>query len=445
MKRNNCVRTSAVYSILKKHALNTFLLLSLSTYLSAPAYSANAIYTTGYGAVSGALSGADIAVETDVTAVVTNPATLAFVNTSRGDVYLSAANFYANEHSDQFGNDTNVDKEYAMLFGGGYMWRPEQYPNLVTGVGINVAGGVGYTYDDLKTAFGTEDNAAVALSVIKISPAIAWNVTSKLKLGATIALTYASAEQELFPETSVANTPAGQPFLGIQLEDVSTWTIGARIGAHYQLHDSFELGFAYSPATPLDLDNGNLEMNYQAFGAGKVSYKSARLEGLELPEEVGIGLAWQASPNVKIITEANWFAWGDINRLNLSAKNPNSADPSVASKINLRTSTEFRDRVAYALAIEWQLGGRKVLRAGFSHINQVQPASTVSPTLNFTVENDIAIGLEMPINKEWLINVTAEYEMPRRVTYTNKEMPFGENSGARFGIAYVHFNFTKRK
>ena len=50
----------------------------------------------------------------------------------------------------------------------------------------------------------------------------------------------------------------------------------------------------------------------------------------------------------------------------------------------------------------------------------------------------------------WLKNsgkgwVTAEYEMPRRVTYTNTEMPFGENSGARFGIAYLHFNFTKRK
>lgn len=397
----------------------------------------NGLYPTGSGTASSSMAGADIAISRDVSALTTNPAGLARLPGSRFDTWVSIYNNQV-RHVDEYGNDEIISNPIGAIGGGGYATRLSGQ-NLVVGLGLFVQGGVGYTHEDLQTAFGTRDEASAIFSIIKFSSGLAWPVNDRLSLGLTADVLYAAARQKLFPELSFADQNQPQNvFFGSRVDGLSDVTVGARMGMQYRLSDHWLLAATYTLPVRFVLEGGTVTVNYEALGMGRVRYEKARIDGLELPQEAGLALAWRPSTKLLLTTEATWFDWSSsIKELRLRAEDPDG--PAPVAMIDSGSKLDLRDQVVLSVGAEWNLSDRLLLRGGYAHGRNPQPARTLSPVLPLITEQDFALGGAYKVTPQWEISAGVDYQLPKSVTYTNAQLPFGQDSRVSNEAILLHF------
>jgi long-chain fatty acid transport protein len=407
------------------------------------AHAGNGMYPTGFGAVSSGMSGADVAVTDDTMSFATNPAGLAQISGAQLDAYLTVFNTLRTGHRDRYGNDDPMSNDWAGITGIGFAQRIEG-PSFVAGVGLFVQGGLGYVFEDMNTTFGTRDELSFLLSIAKITPGFAWQVTDDLSIGLAAGVNYATARQKFFYETSVMDpdNPEGS-FFGMRSDDLSAWGLGVRMGAQYEISDALTLGLSYSSPTSLDLDGGTVTVNYDAADAGRVRYETASLDGFGLPAEASIAVAWRPDDAFLISAEVTWFAWDDaIDQVTLKASNPNT--PAPVDSLTLSTAVELRQQWVYALGAEWALDSQMVMRAGYAYGKRSQPAHTLAPTMPLIAEHDLSFGMGYRVDERWEVNLAVEFQPYTSVRYTNEQLPFGESAKESNEVIQGHVTLTRR-
>jgi long-chain fatty acid transport protein len=419
------------------HASRLCLLLA-SSLLPQFSFAANGLYLTAYGAEQTGVGGADIAHINDTGSLIANPAGLANIKHSRADYTATGFSIARVAHRDEYNDDVRVSNEWGGVVGGAYAQRLDD-TNIVLGGGVNVAGGLGYVYDNINTAFGTVDDVSAMFSLFRFSAGAAWNITDNLRLGIVIATTYATVEQSLFEDTSVTN--ASQTFFGVKIRDLSGWGGDAKIGMQYDLSPSLTMGINYTSQSKIDLDGGSMTVNYSALGNGRVTYRDVSMAGLETPQEFGIGAHWQAKPDLAIAVEANWFDWaGATRQLKIDASNPDAAAP--VNTLSQSSSLKMHSRIVYSLGIEKALASGDVVRAGYSYHSLIIDKGSLSPTFALTPQHDYALGYGTKLNANWLMNIAFAYQPRKSVQYNNTELPFGDSVETNESFS-VHFTFSK--
>jgi len=403
----------------------------------------NGIYPTGYGAVSATMSGTDLAVADDTSAFATNPAGLVQITGQQADAHLTVFNTLRTGHADGFGNDQGMHNDWAGLLGGGYAAKLGDRP-LVAGVGLFVQGGLGYVYKDLETAFGSQDELSFLLSVVKLTPGLAWQVNDRLAVGATAGITYAAARQKFFADTSVFDPAQPQnAFFGLRVDGMSTFNVGARVGLRYQLSETLLLAAAYASPVNLDMDGGSVTVNYEALGQGRVRYRDASLQGFELPAEAGLALAWRPRGNLLASIETSWFDWGgSLDSVRLQAARPDGAAP--VATIDAETAVALRSRFLTSLGLRWWINEDIDLRAGYAWGKRPQPDRTLSPVLPLITEHDVSLGLGYRVDRNWTLQWGLEFQPYTSRFYTNPQAPFGANARESNEVILVHMMVTRR-
>lgn len=399
--------------------------------LALPAAANNGLNLIGFGTASVGMGGADLAVAQDTTALNTNPAGIARLRAAALDVFVEVANS-RQRHADGFGNDRGVGNEFIGL--GGFGWTRPVGDTLVAGIGLFGQGGAGFVYRGLDTAFGTRDSAALVFGIGRLTPTLAWQATDKLALGLTVPLTLARAKQEFFPDTSFFSGDPATSFFGLRIEGLEARRASLRLGLRWEATPTLALALVYATKTPLPLDGGRLDADMSAIGLGSVRYRDVRFTGFALPEEVGAGLAWQATPRLLLALDLTRLAWSQaLRRATLTATG--SRTPGAPPQLQLLQPLDWRDQTVVAAGLAYDVDERWRLYAGLNHGANPVPARTTSPLLAPIGEWHATGGLRWRAAPGWELSAALEWLRPKEVRYTNPLLPFGP--GARATSAYL--------
>ena len=401
-----------------------------SACLPVGALAGNGLNLIGYGAESVLMGGADVAVARDTSALNTNPAGLAQIRGQAADLFGAIAYGSDVRHLDGFGNDRNVSNRLIPIGGMGYARRIGD-TGLTAGIGFFAQGGAGNVYENLATAFGTNDQLSGIFRIARLSPGLAWQAGERLALGFSVPISYADASQKVFPGTSFFN--AGNPaasFFGFELRGARTIKPGFKLGLQYRAGDTVMLGATYSHQIRLPLEGGRLVSNMSALGLGLVTYRSARVEGLALPREVGVGLAWEPSAGVLLSVKYAWLNWADsIRTSTLTASNPDNAfAPQVLSATS---ANHWSNQRVFAIGAAIDLSPATVLRVGYNYGRSPVPLQNINPLLAAIGERHYTLGLAHRLSPTMTLAYGLQYQRGANATYTNAALPFGANAQER--------------
>jgi len=408
----------------------------------APAWAGNGINLIGFGTESVGMGGADIAVARDTTALNTNPAGLTQLRSAAFDSYISNAFALDVAHADRFGNDRKVDNDVISIGGGGYA-RPLGASGLVAGFGFFAQGGAGNVYKDLHTPFGGTDEVSGLFGIVRLMPGIAWRVNDQLSIGASAAITHAMAKQRVFAGLSATGTSPSQNFFGTIVKDLQATELGGRFGVQYAVTPALTLAAVYAPKTELPLKKGYADVNMTALGLGIVRYEDARLTGLALPQEIGVGTAWKASPGTLISFELTWLDWSGA----LKAQTLRLAAPKTAGAPGVVEQTarlDWKDQYVFALGMAQDVNDRLTLYGGLNYGRRPARAETTSPLLSAAGEKHITGGFRLNVAPGWLFSAAVEYLFKQTVTYDNPQLPFGPGAQERNNYVAVHAMLSRR-
>jgi len=407
--------------------------------IALPAQAGNGLNVTATGADALAMGGADIAVPGSTVAVTTNPANLAAIPGSRFDFSAEPFITHGFKHRDALNKTRLSGQPYGVLLNSSYatrLWRPD----LSLGVGLFVAGGAGAEYKDLATVFGTRDDYSVTFGVTRLATGLGWQASEQLNVGASVNVVYASLRQKLYPETSVAE--AG--FYGLRLDGADGASFGGRIGATWKASPTLTLAATFAPKTKLRLEGGVLSVNYSALEQGVVRYGEARAKGFALPQELGVALAWQATPSWLWSTELTWLDWSRaLSRSRLTARDPETPNAAVPQTVELEQALDFRDQLVLAIGTRYALSDRTRLMAGINLARNPVPGSTLTPTLNVTQEFEIDVGIRHDFSDRWSFASTFQFQPAKTESGDNPAQPF-TSAREGYGVIGLVFEMTRR-
>lgn len=426
-------RSIRIYPVL------TPLLFSL---LAPPAANAtNGLNQIGFGTESVGMGGADIAVARDTSALNTNPAGLSQIEGALADMNIAVAYSGNIKHEDEFGNDEHNANRYPFLGSLGYVRRSPRYPIRV-GIGLFAQGGSGNEFNDLHTAFGTRDDLSVQFRVARITPGLSWQVSDRLSLGASIVGTYADLEQQVFPDTSFAD-PAdpARSFFGFKLENMTDYNTGIRLGLMYKPTEWLTLGASWNSKVDLKLE-GRMRAELSALGLGKVNYRDAEAKNIDQPQELGIGSALQITDRWLLSLEVNWIDWSNaVTKGTITASNPD--DPAAPPKIKVTNDNDWRDQYVLAVGTAFQWSKNTLFRAGYNYGRNPIPEQHLNPLFNTIAEHHLTIGFGHRLSDKWHIDGAFEWDIINKETYTNQQIPFGENTRTSGEVFALHFRVSR--
>lgn len=281
---------------------------------SAPVFAINGIQMGGYGVKNSAMGGASIALPLDAEAAANNPAGLALLPASYS---LDLLVFNGESTADYLlpGNRLQ-NKTTIAIPSGGVVWK---YSDQVT-FGLSVAAqGTGADYQQALLPVPGAAQGKSSLKVVEILPTLAWKPTPDWSLGMSLNVAYSTLDVSgvIVP----APVPGGLlplPTHGSQ----SATGAGLRLGALWQTTPDLRLGVSYKSRTRMG--------KFSGYKDDLLAYSDGRLD---LPEQFGVGLAWNVSQNVtvaadwlriqysdlKVMQDPNGFGWGDQSVVRIGA------------------------------------------------------------------------------------------------------------------------------
>lgn len=395
-----------------------------------PVIATNGMNMIGYGAISSGMGGADLALVDNVTAMNINPAGLASCcgpQVSVGDTIMQPRN----HHQDHHDNDTQADKKTFHLPLLAWASPLENSPFIV-GLGFFGQGGMGVNYGDLRTPFADlapmdqqSDELSSCISFAKITPTVAWqSKNQRLKLGASLNFGYVNAEMSLFPNTSLfidnnndgsTSQPGDIAFFGMKMTDARAFASALRLGFQYQIGE-LTIGGAYLSQTRLRFDHGKTKLNYSAIGLGTVRYHT-KLDGLDWPQQAGVGFSYQINPRLKIACDVDWINWSaSMKNIKFTLSSPNNSDAT--QQIIVNYPMNWDDQWVIAVGTEYRVTDYCQIRLGYNHGNNPIPDDNLLPYFPAIIKDHITVGTGLSW-QQWHLDIALEWALKNSIESSN--------------------------
>lgn len=411
--------------------------LLIATTLTSQSWAGIGVVPLGFGADSVAMAGTDMGFSSDPLSINNNTAGIAKSKQAQISAALEPFFMINIRHADSLDNDQRSGNDRALLVSSAWSSPLEHQSDITVGVGLFAQGGVGYEYTNLNTAFGNKDDLSAMFGVFRLAPAIAWKVNEKLRLGFSGSINYSQAEQDLFPNTS----DAASGFPGLEIKNLSGISYAWRAGLQYDISERVTFGMAYGSDTELVLKNGSATANFEAMGLGRVKYSSARIEGLSLPSEFGIGFAWHITPRLTLGSDLNWYRWSKaLGKVTTQL----SGGQTQGAPESIKLSSDFggQNQFSTSIAAQFKLNDKTQIAGGINHAGNVIKHGNESPLNNLIAKWHFSAGLNHQIDQHWNASLAYIYVLKRQREYTNTQLPIGSEAEETFGAYSVAFGIT---
>ncbi len=364
--------------------------LALALILPSAAQAINGAQLGGNGVRNAAMGGTSIALPLDANAAANNPAGMAFVaNSSALDVQVFRGHSTANYvlPSNHLDNQQTIAAPQ-----GGFNWQLG--PSLA--LGLSLAGsGAGSDYGQPALPVPGAGNAKSTLRVAELIPTVAWKPHADLAVGFGLTLAY----QQFKADGVIVPAPVPGGLLPLQGHGTKSASgVGWRAGVLWKPVADWTLGANYKARTSMSRLDG-YDRDLLAYSGGK----------LDVPEQYGIGVAWQATPRLTLAADWLRILWGELKVM----QDPNGF--------------AWRNQPVFRIGAAWAMDERLTLRAGFSrNRGQIDSTRTVQNLLVPAIHEEAwTTGLS------WTLGGGSElslgYELNPKTTLTGTGASSGTN------------------
>lgn len=420
--------------------------------LAGTALATNGMNMIAYDAVSAGMGGADAAVESGCTAVAANPANLSTICKSSLVANISLLHpTIAFANTTMAGaNDLDAQSQIFPLPFIGYASRIGG-DKLAWGLGLFAQGGMGVDIKDAKTNFGTQDQIYSNVRYMRFAPTLAYKATDALSVGATVHIGYSDVAYKFFPNTSYYspgqdNTPGtadDMAFPGQDLNGAKSLGVAARFGARYEISPALALGATYTSKSALDYKNGDLDMNFEAMGLGKVRYDGS-MDGFTWPAAIEGGVAVKLmEQRLTLAGDVQLVQWSDALKT-VTVKGDSPDNTNASPTVSIPFIFNWDDQVVYSAGLAYAVSEKDIVRGGFNYASNPIPDDSVYPLFPAVTESHVTVGYGHTFGKI-LVDVAYEHAFESAVTNPNAnpmENPFGAGADISHSQNTVHAAVT---
>ncbi len=349
----------------------------------------------GYGHAASGMAGASIAFPYDSIATANNPAGMAFVG-SRVDVLLTPIFTEAATTLGPF--DYNASD---VGFGPSAGFNRDLQNGWTLGMSIF---GFGSSFDYGKPFPGSTTNTVSSVTQVVVAPTTTFRVAPDHAVG--LALLLAGQKIEISGLQGFGFADAGS--------DTSSG-VGASIGYLGRLAPGIMVGLTYSSK----VDMGRLD-----------KYRDLLADGgnLDIPQQAGIGLSWQVTPELAVAFDYLWINWSSSKPL--GNPYPGSGPPGSVDGPGFG----WQNQNVYRLGTAWDASDQWTLRAGAAYKSKlIVPESVTLSTLGpITPQVTLTLGATYRLNERQIVTGAFASNLERSVTGTRASEGVAITASANF-------------
>lgn len=334
--------------------------------ISVPAFATNGYFAHGYGMKAKGMGGVGIAYGQDALAAATNPANMVLVG-NRWDVGVEY--FRPQRESTIVGNGAGANGKYDGNDSENYFVPEFGYNRMISNnmsLGVSVYGNGGMATDYGRNpfaAFGATGKAGVDLAQLFIAPTWSYKLNENHSVGVSLKIAYQTFEAFGLSDPTLAAGFAGISSNANKLtnnDHDSSWGWGLGFGWTGQITPTLKLGAVYQSKTSMQKFD-----EYKGLFAEKGSF--------DIPENYGLGLAWQATPNLVIAADIQRINYSEIKAI----ANPLRFPPGAGQLLGNNGGSGFgwEDMTVFKVGFAYDINQAWTVRAGYNHGSQPIPSS----------------------------------------------------------------------
>jgi long-chain fatty acid transport protein len=273
---------------------------------------------------------------------------------------------------------------------GGINWQ--RGPDLALGFSI-ASGGAGSDYGQPALPVPGAGNAESTLRIVELVPTVAWKPVADLALGFALNLAY----QQFDASGVIVPAPVPGGLLPLPGHGTKSATgVGWRAGVTWKPAADWTLGATYKSRTSM----GKLD----GYDADLLAHSDGKLD---IPEQYGVGVAWQAAPQLTFAADWLRILWGQTKVM----QDPNGFG--------------WKDQPVFRIGASWAVDSRFTLRAGLSRNHgQIDSTRTVQNLLAPSIhEKAYSAGLS------WRLEGGSELSMGYELNPSTTLVGTGPSSG----------------
>lgn len=355
---------------------------------------ANGLNLNNAGTKAIGMGGAFTGIADDYSAVYYNPAGLTQLEGTSFSFFFTDVIPNNTYKADIYGVDASSKSHHyisgalAAFFDVGEKFKVGLFANVPAGLGVEWDGA------DLRNLTGGNPDFEwySQIAVIHFGPAIAYQVSDKFSIGATVNIAYGMMDlrrpvdmtQDHVPETQYKEESTGLGY-------------GVNIGALYHFNEKLSLGATFKSEVNVAYDgtakNPTLPLIAGQLGLVGVSGESDFERDITWPMMVHAGLGYKATDKLTLAADVHWFQWSAnqdvIGTSYDDAVWKNILEPAGAHQLHLK----WEDQIQIRLGGEYQLNDMIALRAGYYHDPAPAPDETANILLPSITYNAITLGV----------------------------------------------------
>jgi long-chain fatty acid transport protein len=309
----------------------------------------------------------------DASAVFYNPANLTDVSTRQ--LQLSGLLGYSSAEYSGAAGDTETESPWALLPGLALAW-PLPRQDMSFGLGVHVPYGRQTCWDE-RGLFRYSAPSESKMSVVDITPALAWRPVDNLSIGAGLDLYYGQLSfRQYLP------WPGGE---GKATAEADGWAMGANAGVSWRPTPRQRL--ALTCRLPFDLDfEGDLDVEATGMGSSKSDLRTT----FSFPTIVALGYGFQVTEDLRVEADVEWLEFSRYETLELDA---GTNQPLLEQMGMASTAQDWKDTWTAGVSAEWRFAKNWTLRSGYLYLESPIPDTTFSPAMLDQSQSVVSLGL----------------------------------------------------
>ena len=370
---------------------NTKAVLAAAT-LTMPlaSHATNGDQLLGVTAIQWGMAGAVVAAPQDSATIFVNPAGIAELAMEEVRFDLSPGFMSPPREVNGYTSDSNL----FFLPSGSVAFKVSD--KLFLGLGLAAQAGFGVDFSDV-----VPDNAAMpptqgsqqvvtTKGFFKLSPSLAYKVSDKLSLGASLNIGY----QSLAMSTPQFTLPQNQQF-----------GFGVTLGGIYHINDAFQLGVSWISKT----DISDHEFNT---ANGKVTMD------MDVAQQLALGLAYKSTSGLLVEMDVKWINFSD------TMDSVDMVTPGGTNAMNFG----WDDQIVYSLGVQKQVSDETQLRFGVNYGASPIEEEDVDNNLGSVAipELHVSLGATRQLSKKVTGSLSYTHAFENELTSSNAT-PAGTN------------------
>jgi len=232
-------------------------------------------------------------------------------------------------------------------------------------------------------------------------PSIAYKVTDKLSLGASLNIMYGILKNQVAINNVLPGLPDGQ----LKLDD-NVWGLGVNLGLLYELSPGTRFGLTYNSQVSLDF---KAQPQFSGLGPGLFAVLASRGLltanvdlGLKVPQGVMGSVFHQLNDRWALLGSVGWQQWSRFGKAEVNISN--TTNPT-----SLTTNLNYKDTWHVAAGAQYRLSDPWLLNFGIAYDSDFQDSSNISPALPANSAWRFGVGAQNLVSKTFSWGISGEY------------------------------------